>query len=33
MMLGVVPLPVRLLLRTVFAGLYRRDVRRVRGTA
>jgi hemerythrin-like domain-containing protein len=33
MMLGVVPLPVRLLLRTVFAGHYRRYVRRVRGTA
>lgn len=33
MMLGVVSLPVRLLLRTVFAGQYRRYVRRVRGTA
>jgi hemerythrin-like domain-containing protein len=33
MMLGVVPLPVRLLLRSVLAGRYRRYVRRVRGTA
>ncbi|MGY1664305.1 hemerythrin domain-containing protein [Geodermatophilus sp. SYSU D00696] len=32
MMLGVVPFPVRVLLRTVFARQYRRYVSRVRGT-